>query len=717
MAKTAGPYDQYRNQKPPDVPQDKWDAYIDQMNAEYETEQQRSQGVDSLFGGSTFKPYPVAGQNTTTVYPTKRAVGSTQGSTSFTNQFRDDANKPSDMASIARAGAIKQIGDVNARNAAENRKLIDTQIAATDRANAVDDAAIGSFWESQQQARAGYQGIANNVRNDARAANDLSAQLFGGYAQGQGALNAQDMGSLDRYINETNPLMTQLTARGSDPADVQRQLDSYSLASGIAGGSLDYSAAQYSSNPADVARQQQMYNTLLGVGSGSLDYQADQYESNPADIAAQQRALQDFRNVSQGELDYKSKAAQAYAGKDELANQNRALQDIRADLLGGSADQRQVMEKFKALSDPTVTAKERFLSELARREFESADKSSRDAQSENLAMRGLRSGGLQIAQQQATRQQLAQDRLLKELGIQAQAVDRSMQALGGWGTAANSIRAGDQNALNMQAGLTTSMRNASFDEAYKRGLGADQASRDNQAVRFAGYQGAANQTNQIRNANDAVGMFNTHENNVAYANNQATRLSGYQGAAAQSNAIRDSNDRVGMFNTEQTNIASANNQQTRMQGATLQASQSNAIRSANDSVRQFQDTYAQNEATRVGNLAGQRHLGTLNTTAQMGQRQTNVHDAGQRVIDTAYGRDMDVNQTDWNVVDKDYGMSKDYFDVVTQAGDRRVGRAVTNTTTIPNVTKVDADNLAEALGLSVNQWPNLERKSLADSGW
>lgn len=103
-----------------------------------------------------------------------------------------------------------------------------------------------------------------------------------------------------------------------------------------------------------------------------------------------------------------------------------------------------VADKYKELSDPTVTAKERYLSELARREFESADKSNREAVSEQLANRGLRSGGQQIAMQQGRQQQLSQDRLLKELGIQAGAVDRSMTAMEGWNTASNN--------LNLQAG-------------------------------------------------------------------------------------------------------------------------------------------------------------------------------------------------------------------------------------------------------------------------
>jgi hypothetical protein len=107
--------------------------------------------------------------------------------------------------------------------------------------------------------------------------------------------------------------------------------------------------------------------------------------------------------------------------------------------LDAYSQQQGVADKYKDLTDPQVTAKERYMSELARREFESADKSNREAVSEQLANRGLRSGGQQIAMQQGMQQQLSQDRLLKELGIQAGAVDRSMKAMEGWNTATNNL--------------------------------------------------------------------------------------------------------------------------------------------------------------------------------------------------------------------------------------------------------------------------------------
>lgn len=97
------------------------------------------------------------------------------------------------------------------------------------------------------------------------------------------------------------------------------------------------------------------------------------------------------------------------------------------------------VDKYKELSDPTVTANERFVAEKLRRQFEAQDKSNRMAVSEQMANRGLRSGGQEIAANQSLQQGLAQDRLMNELGIQAGAVDRSMKALEGWQRGANQL--------------------------------------------------------------------------------------------------------------------------------------------------------------------------------------------------------------------------------------------------------------------------------------
>lgn len=109
-----------------------------------------------------------------------------------------------------------------------------------------------------------------------------------------------------------------------------------------------------------------------------------------------------------------------------------------------------VVNRYRDLSTPQVTDQERFLAELARRKFESDDKSSRDAVMQQLATRGLKSGGLVIANQQAAQQQNSQDRMLNELGLNAQAVSRGMQGLAGYSSASAALRNADDAMRNFQ---------------------------------------------------------------------------------------------------------------------------------------------------------------------------------------------------------------------------------------------------------------------------
>lgn len=109
-----------------------------------------------------------------------------------------------------------------------------------------------------------------------------------------------------------------------------------------------------------------------------------------------------------------------------------------------------VVSRYRELSTPQVTDQERFLAELARRKFESDDQGNREALMEQLATRGLKSGGMVIAGQQAKQQQLSQDRMLNELGLNAQAVSRGMQGLAGYSDASTALRNADDAMRQFQ---------------------------------------------------------------------------------------------------------------------------------------------------------------------------------------------------------------------------------------------------------------------------
>lgn len=182
-----------------------------------------------------------------------------------------------------------------------------------------------------------------------------------------------------------------------------------------------------------------------------------------SDVARQ--AAEAALKYNQQQQDIQNKLSGTYAGlnaSDLAANQQyqtetnplmQALQargygpDVLADAEGLGA-QRDVMQRYKDLSSPEMTAQERYLGEIARRNFESQDRSNREAVMQDLSQRGLQSGTLQIANNLAAQERLGQDRTLAELGMQANAVGRSMQALQGYGGQANALRSAN-DAINM----------------------------------------------------------------------------------------------------------------------------------------------------------------------------------------------------------------------------------------------------------------------------
>jgi hypothetical protein len=93
---------------------------------------------------------------------------------------------------------------------------------------------------------------------------------------------------------------------------------------------------------------------------------------------------------------------------------------------------------------------------------------------------------------------------------------------------------------------------------------------------------------------------------------------------------------------------------------------STALRNADDAMKQFSDTYAQNEAVRVGNLAQQRNQQSLNTTGQISARDTAGYNAGTQTVRDNYGRDADYYNASQTVNNQNYGRNLDYYNAGTQ---------------------------------------------------
>jgi hypothetical protein len=123
--------------------------------------------------------------------------------------------------------------------------------------------------------------------------------------------------------------------------------------------------------------------------------------------------------------------------------------------------QRRAMRRFEKLSRPEITAEERVMMEIARRQQEQDLRASREAALRDLASRGQLGGGAEVTAMLGAQQETAQRRMLEDLAAQAQAQGRAMEALGKFGDIAGQIRA------------------ASFGEEFQRGGASDIMSRFN----------------------------------------------------------------------------------------------------------------------------------------------------------------------------------------------------------------------------------------------
>lgn len=221
---------------------------------------------------------------------------------------------------------------------------------------------------------------------------------------------------------------------------------------------------------------------------GPLDKQAQwngDLVSDPALVAAQGRAQSTLEGFGNGALDYKSQAAGSAADPRSIEAQNNALQ------------------QFGSLTKPQETAEEQFMREKARTEQFRQEKSNRDAVMRNLSDRGMSGSGQELAMMRNSSAQNSQNRLLSDLGANANAGQRAMSALSSYGS------------------LAGSMRDSSFNEDLARGSASDLASRTNATNRITGAQAGGTQANLMRDDSDALDKFNRTES-LAQANLQDT---------------------------------------------------------------------------------------------------------------------------------------------------------------------------------------------------
>lgn len=426
---------------------------------------------------------------------------------------------------------------------------------------------------------------------------DYLGQL-GGIVNGA---NAADQDSLNRYratadqsVNAINAIQpVQWQDFNSNPQDVARQQAAYDWAQSTAYGGLDYTAQQANYQNAN-------YQTYQAQQAQLALAQLHQYASNPQDVQRQLSGLGNIqKDIETGGAGQRKILEQIYQDiQSGGTGQRDAIERLKQELSTGGADQREVMEKYKALSNPEVTAQERYLAEIARRSFEAQDRGSREAVLSDQSARGVRSGASEIASALGNQERFGQDRTLAELGLQANAVQRSMVALGGWQQSADSLRAAQQNGLAMYTQANNALR-AAQQQGMAMAADEENALRQAQQQGLAMYQQAAD---SIRQMNDTVGLSNTgwanansianagfsNENSQfnANANNMANQ---FNANAYNMNQEFNANayNQNSQFNANANNNAMANNQNARVQGGVAMNNTANSIRGMNDAIGMF----------------------------------------------------------------------------------------------------------------------------------
>lgn len=592
--------------------------------------------------------------------------------------------------------------DINQRNAGETQKQIDDRFTSQVQPalSGIPGAQVASEqWNRGALETLKYGGdqygtqldaILAGQRNNTQGANAFGGNIVGGLGASYAGLNQSDLGALSNYQSQISPYYTPLQAGGysdynSNPGDVANQLAGLNMSLGAANGSLDYQAAQYASNPADVQRQQDMFGQFGNIAGGSLDYQSQgaQAYADPRTVQGQWDAYGGLNSVAQGGLDQISRASTTSASPGSIQQHQQAVGDLGRLVHGGEwADaQRDVRDRYKALSSPEITDQERFINEQFRQQSEGLERSNREATMSDLGRRGLRSGSAELTGTALTRQQLGNERVLSDLGASANAVGRSMTALAGYGQASQAGRQAELQAQGMYTDASGALRSQEFDEAFNKALAGDNMAVANANRRLTAQGMAADQINAMRQASFSEAYARGVAADNASANNQTTRLGGAIAQGNQANAIRAANDAVGTFNTGQVNLAQANNQTTRLGGINSYNNQSNAIRTSNDAVGTFnkeqsmiqqrqQEDYRQQEAIRIAGLASTELGNVQGINEGIGTRNQNLADTALGENNTQWNRTTSDNNTAAGVAGQKYGVVQDFTKSATDFGNK-----------------------------------------------
>lgn len=433
-----------------------------------------------------------------------------------------------------------------------NRLLTEAEKNRTENVSYVDNNLAPRAQAAQQGAQQAADGLQSNV--------GLAGQLYGGFV-------ANNADILTQQRNAAN------TANQNDLGYLQTYQ-----------GQLGQLGAANAANYGQLASQYGTYSQLAPSASsqwqGDLTSQAASAQADPQAIAAQYQALGQLQSAAGGGLNTTSQAAQAYADPQAVQMQLRGINDLYG-ASKGSLDvelnpevwgrQNEALDQYDAWRTPELTAQEEFMKELARTQQEQDEGASRSAMLRSNAAKGF-GGQMDLAALQGASQQNSTNRMLGDLGANANAVSRAERSLQGYAQQGNAMQGQylanehanqdvQLSALGMYTDAAGNLRSQTFDEAYKRGLAGDQTAMANADRMLQAAGMSADTAGNIRNSsfNESYSRGMAADNMSQY--NRSTSLAASQWAdtyrAGQQNDAwgRDTD----MFGAGQQTIGMQNN--------------------------------------------------------------------------------------------------------------------------------------------------------------
>lgn len=393
------------------------------------------------------------------------------------------------VSTLQQQEAMRRAGidSTNAANSQIAQQIVDNAIAT----NAIDTGYAQNFQNAASAANAQNLVYGQQMTDLANSANATQNALYGNYSGQLQGLNQSQLAALGQISGQASSINANQTGLyntlSGQAGDINaNQTGLFNTLSGQASASNQQQSqannlfqGQLSGlNQQQLALLQNLGNQQQSTNQAQIAA-SDQFNNRLGEITRNQEAL--YTTLQQQMLGLNDQERAQYMQYLEATNPLMAQLVAQGSSGQDVGNQQDVINRYKELSNPEVTAQERFIANQSQQGIEAQEKSSRDALMERLATQGLRSGGLVIAGQQAAQQQLSQERLNEELGIQAQAVQRSMQGLQGYATESNAQRAAN-DALHQ------------FQDIYAQ----------NEAIRTGNLAGQRNQAG-VQNLNDITG--------------------------------------------------------------------------------------------------------------------------------------------------------------------------------------------------------------------